>query len=289
MDGVALLINDDSFAFYSVAAATISHFFPFTAEEWTFSHGRLPVSHTSDDLYGYFDLGGHLCIPCKFPEASPFDAHGAIVRCAEDELNYRRIDRAGELTGQPYASLRRFHPQGCMTGGRLARGDRHMVLVDASGDVVGKHSYLEVWQEHENLIPVRFSETQIGWIDKQGTEVRRFHGSGIGNHFESGLVPVESDKGKWGLMNVDTEWVVAPTFDFVESVGPSRFLLGNEHNDRREVRLADACGHWLGQSTFSWIDYFIDGYAMVFRDTEDEVSEYNFVSMSGELAAPAWI
>jgi hypothetical protein len=290
--GTSILVDeDDSITLYSIENAQMKHSPSFTTDEYTFSFGRLAVKQVTDGFdgpYGYLDVHGVLCIPCNFVEASPFDMSGAIVRCAKDELYFRRVSFEGEVSGCRYGSLRRFHPRGSMAGGRLERGDRNMVLVTSHGDVVGKQSYLEVWQEHENLIPVRFTESQIGWIDTQGSEVRRFNGSRIGNHFESGLVPVESDKRKWGLMNFDADWVVEPGFEFVEPVGPGRFLLGNENNGHREVRLADMCGHWIGQSTFKWIDYFVEGYAMVFREKDDESSEFNFVSMNGDLVLKSW-
>src|SRR5690606_28734766 len=135
-----------------------------------------------------------------------------------------------------------------------------MVLIDGQGHQISTEVYVEVWQEHEGLTPVKLGESKVGWLDTDGKLVQSTTAPAIGNHFESGLVPVQHSNEKWGLMNQRLEWGIEPQYDVIESVGENRFLSGGrDQMENTEVQLIDGCHNIFGNHRFEWIDRFFEG------------------------------
>lgn len=266
------------------------------ADDFRFSKGLLSarrrlVEHAP---IGYVNHNGDMVITPQFAWVSAFDRSGATVKIGREDMVERRIDRDGNVKGQAFLQIRPFHPDGLYCGACIGLGDDGMVIIDGGGHRITDRTFDVVWQEHEGLIPVVFEAGWIGWVNVKGEDVYRLWADGVGNHFESGLVPVEEKNGQWGLMNVDGQWVVHPEFDVVESVGHNRFMLG--HRDQREdpsVRLADGHGNFLGNHAFGRISRFSEGVAQVWRvsavhDDRDYEYEYNYINLNGELLLPQW-
>lgn len=262
-----------------------------------FSHNRLAVRRVGDDeeLEGYVDQDGKLAIPCRFHSAGTFDRLGATVTVNRGDMEVRRITFEGEFQGDSYLAIRPFHPDGHYCGATVAWEHPGMVLVDGRGHCISKQRFIAVWQEHEGLIPVQIEQDLVGWLDIRGKLLKSLRAAGIGNHFESGLVPVQSFDEKWGLMTANGEWAIEPCWDVVESVGKNRYLAGyRDANEDTTVRLIDACGNVFGTSTFEWISRFDEGFALVSRLPKREVefegqTQKNFIDMRGSILFEDWI
>jgi hypothetical protein len=260
-----------------------------------FSNKLLSVRpHGEDQPTGFIDREGTVVIEPQFDFARNFDRCGATVRMKRGDMAERRIEPLGKPVGEPYLAIGFFHPKGLFAGAHIAWGEGGEVIIDGSGNRVGKRTFDIVWQEHEGLIPVRYEWGLVGWLTTDGQDVHRLAADAVGNHFESGLVPVEELGGKWVLMNAEGKWVVDPPFDVIESVGPGRYLIGHRDADEDPtVRLADARGNILADEVFESIDRFSDGIASVWRikhhhTDRDNVMEFNFIDMDGNVLLPTW-
>ncbi len=297
LEGIAVVKTFDDTTILIDTSTLQRYPMPGWKDPGEFSHGLLSVEQAGvpDPLVGYANRFGEIVIPPKFRLGLPFDRTGAIVSVAGDGSRQQRINFSGEFMGRQYLQILRFHPEGLYSGARLDLFDHWPdVLVNGFGEQIGTQTYQEVWQEHEGLIPVAFVYGEVGWIDTDGREVYRLKSTGIGVHFESGLVPVEAANEKWGLMDVDGRWQIDPEFDIVAPVGRDRFMFGwRDAQENPTVRLADSQGCYLGEESFEWIGSFQENVAMVQRqksvdDDDDYASESNYIDREGRLLLPRW-
>ncbi|MFZ5832676.1 MAG: WG repeat-containing protein [Planctomycetota bacterium] len=262
---------------------------------YEFSHGLLPAHprvQDEDGLEGYVDRTGAFVVEPQFADAYPFDRCGAIVKVGREDRTKRRINHRGEPIGERYLDIRVFHPEGLYSGANIAWGERGMIIIDGYGEHASNRAFDVVWQEHEGLIPVQFEWGLVGWVTPDGKDVYQLRADGVGSCFQNGLVPVEELDGKWGLMDVEGQWVVDPKFDIAEPSGPRRFALGHlDAQERPHVRLADSSGRFLGEHEFLAIGGFVEGIAQVWRardGSEEDAMESNFIDLNGRLLVTEW-
>lgn len=294
-DDVAIAISTDgSPVLLDNHGVTMIELEGYKIRAYEFSYGLLPLSENLEHAsVGYIDKTGKFVIEPQFAQAFSFNRQGATVKIGREDRTERRIDRNGNLTGEPFLSIGHFHPDGLFTGAMVAWEDQGKVVINGKGEQVSGQRFDMVWQEHEGLIPVIYEEGSVGWVDIYGEPMRRMRGFAIGNHFESRCVPVADSDEKWGLFHVEGQWVLEPEFEFVESVGPNRYAIGHRKDDSTPVlQLHDAYGHVFGNERFNAIDRFSSGVAMVWRDSntaryEGEM-EYNFINFDGEILLPQW-
>lgn len=261
-----------------------------------FSNGLLLIE--KEDRYGYVDKAGNIAIKPNFSWSTPMDCSGAVVKVKPTDKVQRRIDLRGKIVGEPFFQILQFHQNGVMSGGTIDwEGNEKMVIVNEKGEQVSERKFKAVHQENEGLIPVVFSDQSVGWVNRKGEDVYKLNASDIGYHFESRSVPVKNEHSKWGLMNVDGQWVVEPEFEIAESVGENRFRLGQVDKEGiRRVRLADECGHFFGDHEFDDIFRFKEGVALVTRRFSDQNNEEydgqrekNYIDSHGTLLLDHWI
>lgn len=262
-----------------------------------FCHGRIAIRPMTEEqpMDRYVNAVGVQVIANEFAHGRNFDCCGATVKVGHSDKVVRRINFDGDFVGNAYLTIRPFHPAGKQCGATVAWLPQRMILVDGLGEQIGREVFAEVWQEHEGLTPVKVRDNRVGWVDTEGSLVETLPAQAIGNHFESGLVPVFSSNEKWGLMNRRLEWVIEPLWDVLESVGENRFLAGSrDHDENTRVRLIDGCGNLFGQHSFEWIGRFQEGVAQVYRlplkNAEFQgVNEFNYIDMQGNLLFDDWV
>jgi hypothetical protein len=266
---------------------------------WTseFSHGLLAVRNrlVDDSPFGYVDRDGNFVISPQYHLSRDFDHLGATVEF-EPGGNQRRIDRHGDVVGSPFLHIGWFHPSGNFTGARVEWGYCGEVVINERAEQISEETYKLVWKENEGLIPVVFDESTVGWLNTDGVELRRLAGSGIGHHFQHGLVPLQNMDGKWGIMDLNEDWVVEPEFDMVDFVAPQRLILGHYQNsdpDDSHVHLADLTGARIGQVTGDFISPFDDdGIAAIYRpkgNSNEYATEKNYIDLNGNVLLSNWI
>jgi hypothetical protein len=190
--------------------------------------------------------------------------------------------------GRDWLNIVPFHCNSRRSGARLDWGGENMVLIDGFGEQVSNNRFKQVWRENEGLVPVAFTDEEVGWIDVDGSTVDRFKANFIGNHFQNGLVPVQSPSGKWGLIDTKFNFVFDPMYDLLEGIGEGRFMIGNrDEKGDNSVQLADSQGNFLSGEFFDLIGFFQVGFAQVWRyeylPDEEPVSTFNFIRPDGTL------
>lgn len=264
----------------------------------SFVHGRLGVRSNISDRspYGFVDRDGEFVIEPRFSGVFDFDQFGAKVNVLSDNQLTHRINRAGEFVGQSFLSIGFFHPRGRYTGATVEWDFPGMTLIDAKCERVIDEKYVHVWKENDGLIPVIYDKWDVGWINSEGVELARFSAEGIGHCFQDGLVPVEDHNYKWGLMNLQRDWVIEPGYDFVDFLAPTRLILGNHKNNDPEkglvAFLSDIEGRRIGQVTGDHISNFDeDNIAHIWRKREDSdiyTSESNYIDLDGNVLLSSW-
>ncbi len=266
----------------------------FSTACYGFCHGLLPGKDVNRDsnLVGYVDPSGEFVISPRFISAYPFDKHGATVKLPGQRTK-RRIDFDGKVISGEFNDIRVFHPNGNYCGASVGwMQGKADVVIDGNGRIVSPRRFNVVRQEHEELIPVEYEAGIVGWINTASEDIFRINASGIGDYFESGLIPLSVNGDKWGLMNSRGDWVIEPEFDILITVGHNRFMLGNIIEGIPVVRLVDGCGNVMGEHELANIFDFSDGFAMVDRvkagAADPDETETNFVDVAGKLVMPFW-
>lgn len=294
---VAKTIEEDLVLLHADTLETI------TLEGWTdntsyFSYGLLAVQEKtdSDSPVGFIDRQGKFVIKPQFHIARDFDQFGVTVEFERGSKCQQRINRKGEVVGSPFMQIGFFHQGGTHTGAEVQHGFTGHAVINHKAEQISDNLYLKVWSENEGLIPVDYDGETVGWLNSDGVELRRFSGYHIGSFFQNGLVPLQTFDDKWGLIDLEENWILEPDYDYIEFLSDSRLALGHYPDGDPEelpvVYLADMAGNRIGEATGDYIGQFEeDGIATIYRpnaDLEIYVPEVNYIDKDGKLLLNKW-
>lgn len=134
---------------------------------------------------------------------------------------------------------------------------------------------------------------RAGWIDRSGKII--FSGMGAeGTHFSDGLMSMPKDKGKWGFVDKNFQFVIQPQFDYVSEFSEGR--AGVTIN--RKAGFIDRSGKVVIPLKYDAVWPFHDGLAQVRNDIPNGSAmtiegqqqvyrhQYGFVDQQGNEIIP---
>lgn len=244
-----------------------------------FSEGLAALEHGFGS-YGYIDVDGNWAIPPKFK----VEKHSIPESFREGRASFDGprgegfIDRTGAIVIEPQW----FVISGFAEGLALVAGDEEGICyIDPQGvpvlrfppdttplgvgslDVLGRFS--------DGLVPVQEGPASFGYMNRAGQVVMRIPDAENVRGFSEGLAAVRVH-GKWGYVNRNGEFVIAPTYDAARDF--SEGVAAVSIDDRWGYIKKD--GAVLVTPQYDWASEFSEGCGVVSAG-----DRYGFVDSKG--------
>lgn len=203
-----------------------------------FSEGLLQVQRLKDEKYVFIDTAGRQAFDVKCDNAFSFSSGRAFV---EVDGLWGMLDLLGHWIVPPqYEWAVPFAP-GARTTSVRRRGNDHAELIDQGGEVVLSPQVELLRHVSEGLVPfgkVMDGTMRFGVMDEQGNQVVSPQFAECDNGFRSGLLGVEVDDGRWGVIDRLGRWILQPTYTYVGECSDALLLAyrgGSRTSDRSLV------------------------------------------------------
>lgn len=169
---------------------------------------------------GFVDENGKEIVSPKYDYIDDFKGKTSLL---VNNKKFGIIDRRGEL-------LLPLQDEVIISLGNdlygIKKSGKYYIENINNGIVLGG-SFDSIGEERDGLIPVG-NEGKYGYIDSSGNEIIPLKYTELGVE-ENGLIVVKDEKsGKFGIMDLDGEFVVSPRFTYVVKRLDGYFIVGND-------------------------------------------------------------
>lgn len=182
----------------------------------TFSDGLLSVSHRDSGRDFYVDAAGRKVFDKDFDLATSFNGERAFVQVNE---KWGLLDRTGRWIVEPaFAWGAPFQAGEEITSVRLSEMGPYQ-LMDKQGKFVSPQKFDSLRNISEGLVPfgkrMPNGQTLFGVANIQGKEIIPPTFTECDYGFREGLLGVEIDEDKWGVIDKTGHWVIHPSYLFL--------------------------------------------------------------------------
>lgn len=180
-----------------------------------FAQGLLQVQRTDDEKYIFINTAGRRAFDVVCDNAFSFSCDRAFV--AIDGV-WGMLDLAGRWIVTPkYEWVVPFVP-GSRTTSVCRRGSDSAELIDQEGRTVMSRPVPLLRQVVDGVVPFGRrvdGVMRFGVMDEHGNEIIAPQFAECDDGFRAGLLGVEVDNGKWGVIDRSGRWVLPPSYTYI--------------------------------------------------------------------------